>query len=192
MSRPSVWSAVDPLLARRCPTDIRRLVVSFIVDAVQGMTLRWSHADIGKEIREGFSPSLADSNTPASVSRVAGKRCLEAPSLHALPDPVLSRPGTLACVPVDGLCFLDEVQQQAAARSSVAAEQMSLSDDTLGSATTSASPVAMTPRLHCDYFADDGKAVEDLSVDVDTLRHTSYFITYKRLLGWIRRVAKFL
>lgn len=81
-------SAVAGLFRASSPPDVAGLVMSIIVNAVDGMPRARPWPYVSKECLEGVRPLVADGNTPTAVirERVTGRG--EATGLHAGPYPV--------------------------------------------------------------------------------------------------------
>lgn len=80
-------ATIRSLLSLCSPANISRLVISVVVDAVNGMGGRWPAPHICEEILESV-PSPADLNAPRSVIRIVPDVRIIAAASHGHPDSV--------------------------------------------------------------------------------------------------------
>jgi hypothetical protein len=97
-----VLSRIAHLLAPCRPSAITRLVISFIVDAVQRVKFGWTHPHIGKEVWKRLVPTSTDSDSPNLVIKIARLTRITASAFHVEPSPVFGSQFTYSCKSVDG------------------------------------------------------------------------------------------
>lgn len=82
---------VVALLFSGRPPHVSRLVVSFVVDAIDRARSAWSMADVGEKRFEGVAPAGADANSAPAVVVETLRSRIQAPILYRLPRVKLRR-----------------------------------------------------------------------------------------------------
>ncbi len=81
-------ASVGPLLFRRRPAAIARLIIAVVIDSVNGMLGRWARPHVGRECLETHSPSLAHRNAASSVVLKICEPAIAASVDHVRPNVV--------------------------------------------------------------------------------------------------------
>jgi hypothetical protein len=126
----------------RRPSDVTRLVVERIVNAVNRVQVTRRSTNVGEEGREVMQPFAADANPSTAIVGVGVRSRIVAALFHALPRfvflPVSAMATTLAvCSQACGSRFI----RQAPAATGVASTQVSAADDRAASALADAAPI---------------------------------------------------
>lgn len=85
ITRRATVSRVPVLLASCGPSAVSGRVITVVVDAVDGVRLRWLSAHIGQEVLEGMQPAFANPNPAPAVVRKAKAFRVIAAGFHRKP-----------------------------------------------------------------------------------------------------------
>lgn len=118
-------SFISPLLFRRRPPAISRLIIAIVVRvAVNRMCRRWSRPNVSKKVFKRVTPALANGNPATAVVDVHFERWVCASVNHSPPYPILRRVGASVCFGSLG----GSLTNHAAARLSCSALKIASSD----------------------------------------------------------------
>ncbi len=84
-------SSVVPLLKRCCPSNVRRLVMAVVVDAINRMRQRWTRPDVSQEYLERVVPCVDHGDASSAVVLELLRPRIAAPLLDIGPRGVFRR-----------------------------------------------------------------------------------------------------
>ncbi len=135
------------VLLRACrPAAVCLVVWAVVVDAIEGMLIRWARSHVGEERFEGAFPTLANCDAASTVETIRDVARSTAPALHAAPRLVLARVfhAVARMVRSGSSSFVASRQlfgSQAPAAQASAVSQRAAVDVLLATADTSAAPL---------------------------------------------------
>lgn len=138
---PTSFSAVIRLFLRRGPSTVRRLVMAFVVDAVDRVLFGWSRSHVCVKVGER-SPAVADSDAASTVSLVVMPQSVAAAAKDVIPSHIL---GSVALA-VRGVLGFQHLALNTATRVGFAVRQIA-SGDSLNLATVTATHIARVFRI---------------------------------------------
>jgi hypothetical protein len=163
-------SSITRLFLRHSPSTISRLIISVVVNAVDGMlrTRRPSH--VFEEIFVRIKPSIADSNSPSAISVIVLAFSVVAALLYAAPCTIF----LCSIVGIAEMAFAMRSGRQAAATLGMTSKtfQMGAANSYGCAAFTTANPPT-SPSINCEVAMKNCKAGENLSSKVYTLHGCS-------------------
>lgn len=130
-----VTSLVSSLLRRGSPSAITRLVVTFVVDSIEGVRRRRSWPHVSEEVFECL-PAFADTNAAPAIVPVIGRPRILASRFHVAPHSPLGGHGC----PVPNRSDAHQFALQASARSGLATREPVGRASNLSATRTSAHP----------------------------------------------------
>ena len=159
-------STILCLLFRGGPAAIARLVVTVIVDPINGVLRCWPASHIGKESFES-SPSPAHFNSTASVPLPIKHMLIIATPFHYLPNSILGR---VRSTMLESVCKPALFMFQAAATFCYSAQKITGKSDCSFSAITKTQPTRIT-KAAIFYTPDDANFHEAPATKVNEMAH---------------------
>lgn len=141
-------ASISHLFGSRCPSDIARLVIAVIVNAIHRLGRRWPVPDIMQEIGKRV-PLVTDLNSAPAIVAVAMVVDVFAAMQHVAPRSIFGRaflavrPGR---VPVGAPSLRVKIANVASARVAIATQQRSRAHDSLHATVASAKELAIESR----------------------------------------------